>query len=557
MATSKSRRQRQRLRQLEAALATTPPAAGAPLQKSAYTMATLPMVRTTRDMVDPIYPTQLPPVEPWRLPETFGAYNRGRLWSGYGSGVSFELLRLARTRCLLLAAIHQLCTLDMLQCSEYAQTPELLGWRAQHRAEEDEAVDTDTPAVRARTHRLRRFLEVPHPVYERSFRTFVSRIMDDYLTINRAAVELIYNQRGEVVQFRAIDGATILPTYRLLQRYVTLNQPESQGPVAWDVAARTLEHATGYPILDSEYICVMRGQIVGTFAPGEILIWDDQPLTDVRVIFPPSYAEKALEGIISWLYAFHYNRSAFSQGVFTEVMLGLIGEFQDDSFVALQEQLREQTSGLKGAWRIPLVQLPQDGDLKVIHLKQSHQEMQFAEWMSTLESLIATGVYRVSTHRLDLHSKQQEGGAMFGKNKKEYVEMAKEESFQIHSAFLKHHVTQLVRLKDPEMEFVWTGLNPEDRQEAIKIEQIEVTTYRTPNEMRQQRGDDPIDKPWADLPLNALIFQAEGFSGGSKDLGEDGKPLPQGQKPESDLDEQGFDEEAPVAKALGWTEVQL
>jgi hypothetical protein len=43
-----------------------------------------------------------------------------------------------------------------------------------------------------------------------------------------------------------------------------------------------------------------------------------------------------------------------------------------------------------------------------------------------------------------------------------------------------------------------------------------VTTFRTPNEMRIKHGDSPFpdDKKWADVPLNQLIYQAEGLAGG-------------------------------------------
>src|SRR5262245_21566496 len=122
MATRRTRRTRQRLRALEHALATqaVPTETVTPLRKSAYGMATLPVPRTSRELVEPVYPSQIPVIEPWNHPTQFGAYQRGRLFNSYGSGVSYELLRLAVKRCLLLQAIHAVCQHDILMLSKRA-----------------------------------------------------------------------------------------------------------------------------------------------------------------------------------------------------------------------------------------------------------------------------------------------------------------------------------------------------------------------------------------------------------------------------------------------------
>jgi hypothetical protein len=560
---ARSRRAKQRERQIATALAQAADARPQviPLRKSQASMAMTPMARTSSAMVDPIYQSQIPVLEPWRYPEQFGAYGRGRLWNNYGSGVSFELLRLSVRRCLLQQAVHQVCSHDILQFSKNTRTPELPGWEVRHVDTQDESVNTVSRDVTQRIRRVTDLLKRPHPVFEPSFRGLLSKVMDDYLTINRVAIELMRDHRGAITQFRAVDGATILPTFRVLQRFIGLQQEWPSRFQAYDVAARLLERETGIPILDSEYVCVMRGQLIGSFAPGELLIWEDQPVTDVRVIFPPSYAEKALEGIVSWLYAFYANRNYFSHGNPTEVILGMKGDIQDDSFVAFEEQMRENFTGIKGFWRVPIVQLPIDGALEVIRLKENHREMQFAEWMATLQALVVSGIYRVSTKRIEVQAGGSEGQSLFAHKQVEYIEASKEESFKIHSAFLEDRFTYLVQLLDPDLEFHWTGLEVEDRQEEIKVEQIEVTTYRTVNELRRKHGDVPFtgdDAQWADLPLNALIYQAKGLSGPAASAG-DGAP---GGDAGSQGDEQDSDwgEEAPqrtVNKALQWEEIQV
>ena len=118
-------------------------------------------------------------LEPWRYPEQFGAYGRGKLWNNYGSGVSFELLRLTVRRCLLLQAVHQVCAHDILKFSKNARTPELPGWEIRHVEAEDESVNTDTPEITQRIRRATAFLKKPHPVLEPlGFRGFLNKVMD-------------------------------------------------------------------------------------------------------------------------------------------------------------------------------------------------------------------------------------------------------------------------------------------------------------------------------------------------------------------------------------------
>lgn len=576
MARSTSRASRARIRQLEAQLAATQAELRevGGLSKSTSSMAGRPVPQTSRSQVYPVYPSEIPRLEPWRMPQQFGAFNRGTLYSSYGGGVSFDLLRLAARRAPLLTTANQICTHDLLQLSEQSRAPKQVGWRIQHVQADRDDVDTDTPEVRARCERVAKILRKPHPKLEPTFRGFLSRVMDDYLTINRVAVEVIRDQRGRVVQFSAVDGATILPTMALLQRYIALQGDLDPSPWAYDVAGRALEAETGEEILGTDYVCVMRGQLVGSFTESQLLVWEDMPITDVRVLFPPSYVEKALETVVSWLYAFHSNRTYFSNGNPTEVMIGLKG-IDDDGFVAFEEEMRENYSGIKGFWRVPLIQLPMDGAVEVIRLKENHREMQFQEWMATLQSLVLAGIYRVSTRRAELQSGGGENnGQLFGQNQVEYVEASKEESFRIHSAFIKQHLTELVQMMDPDLEFAWSGIDLEDEEQISRIEQIEVTTYMTVNEIRARHNQEPFETPWGDLPLNQLIHQAEGL-GQQAQGGEGGRfgdagdaAEGQGQPPAPGSQNGQNGTQAPegsrslahmagLEKALGWEEVTL
>jgi hypothetical protein len=434
------------------------------------------------------------------------------------------MLRLAARRCLLIQAIHSCCLHEFNQLSGYAATPHDLGWRIVPQLGPDTPKNAPLqPEQQKRCDAVKAVFESPHPLYEKTFSGFLQRVLKDHLTINRVVIELIRDQQGKVVQFRSIDGATILPTMAVLERFIRQRSPEGGTPMAYETAALMLERETGQPIRDAEYVCVMRGQLVGTFPHGQLLVWEFDQSTDVREIFPPSYCEKALEGIVSWLYAFYYNKNYFMVGNPIEVILGVSGEMEDDSFIALQEQLRENFSGLKGAWRVPLVQLPTQGGLSVIKLKENHRDMQFMEWHNVLVSLICA-IYRKHPNRIYFEGGSQERAALFGHNRDEEIETSEEEGFRNNRLFFGQHLNRLVQLIDPDLTFTWSGLELDDRQAEIQIETAELATYVTIDELRERKGQKPFRQPWSQVPLNPLVFQAAGLTGGGEMGGAGGGP---------------------------------
>lgn len=526
MATKRQKRQRQLIRQLQAKLSER-------TQSGASSTSLIRRLPTTEGR--PIYSSELPISDPWTVPDMFGAYQRGRqFWSGYGGGCSFELLRLAARRCLLIQAVHACCLHEFLQLAPYAPTRQDLGWRVEPQQTQRQQAARErgaqvpmnlSPEMQARQQLLQNRMTCPHPLYEPTFAGFLSKILKDHLTINRVVVELIKDQRGRTVQFRAIDGATILPTYAVLERFIAQRFMGTGKPIGYETAAMQLEQETGHPIRDAEYVCVIRGQLAGTFPHGQLLVWEFDPSTDIREIFAPSYVEKALEGIVSWLYAFQYNKTYFMVGNPIEVILGISGAIEDDSFVALQEQLRENFSGLKGAWRVPVVQLPVEGQMSVIKLKENHRDMQFMEWIDVLISLVCA-VYRKHPNRIYFSGKAHEGTAIFEHSREAEIESSEEEGFVNNRIFFGSHLDSLVKLLDQDMAFTWSGLDLDDRQAQIAIETQEVTHYVSVDEMRERKGEQPFGQPWSKLPLNPLIFQAAGLTGGTPgglgDMGEDG-----------------------------------
>src|SRR5262249_18238070 len=138
-----------------------------------------------RPPVRPIYPTQVPVTDPYQTRDLFGAYQKGRLWSGFGGGGSFGVLRLAARRWLLLQAVHSCCLHEFNQLTPYAPTRQELGWRIEplnvhipsHSREIDAHVRALSPELAQRRAIVQARMECPHPVYEPTFSGFIQKIL--------------------------------------------------------------------------------------------------------------------------------------------------------------------------------------------------------------------------------------------------------------------------------------------------------------------------------------------------------------------------------------------
>jgi hypothetical protein len=60
----------------------------------------------------------------------------------------------------------------------------------------------------------------------------------------------------------------------------------------------------------------------------------------------------------------------------------------------------------------------------------------------------------------------------------------------------------------PQLKFEFAGFDASNEREKHDMDMAAVTTYRTPNELRAERGLEPLATAIADLPLNAFFSQA-------------------------------------------------
>lgn len=447
------------------------------------------------------------PHTPRYLPFSYQyGFQKGRSLGSHWNGLSFDLLREVAKRCLLIKAIHsaRFHQIEHIARPWNGKKGEV-GFRVIHKDEYNPDVQVEKiPKIKERCAKVMAQLETPHPIYNPTFSGFCTKLTADFLTINRPTVELIRNERGEVKQFAAVDGAIVVPTLQYLRQFSSKsNFPESTSS---EELLEKVFNAQQIDLSGAEWVIVREGVVESYAPPGRIFIAPLEKTTDIREVdYPPSYVEDSVIGIVSFCNAFSYNSQYFERGNMAEIILGISGDYDDDSLSAFQDQLREGHSGLLGAWRVPIIPMSNPEMLKVFDLKKSNRDMQFLQFLNVNVSLV-TANYRMHPSTINFVGMSTEGTAIFEHSKEVEIETAKEEGFHTLAGHIGLLCDRVVRSIDPDLRFEWVGLTEEKEAQEAELISKEISTWRSIDEVRIAKGKEPFEEWWSGVPANPTIF---------------------------------------------------
>ena len=200
------------------------------------------------------------------------------------------------------------------------------------------------------------------------FETFIRKIVRDSLTYDQMCFEIVPDRKGKPAEILAVDASTIRAAsenYRADQTWMEMVPNKKNEEVKW--------------------VQVVDGTIVSWFTARELAFGVRNPRTNINLQpYGFSELEQLIHQITSHLYAEEYNSKFFSQGGTTK---GIINIKSDPNGIGNKEQLdsfkrqwRAQVNGMTGAWKTPVLQVP-DG-IEYINVSQSNREMEFEKWMN-------------------------------------------------------------------------------------------------------------------------------------------------------------------------------
>lgn len=326
-----------------------------------------------------------------------------------------------------------------------------------------------------------------------NFDTFIRKTVRDSLICDQMNFEITRDSQGKLNAFYAVDAQTIKP--------VSDDDRED----------------------DTAFVQVVAGKVVASFTDREMAFAVRNPRTDVNLQpYGLSEIELIVRQLTSYMEAEEYNMRFFKQGGMTKGILNIkedpSGLGNRNTLESFKRQWRTQVTGQKGAWKIPVFQLP--GELEFINIQQSGGEMVFEKWVNYLIN-IATAVYKIDPAEINFPNNGGVGGkgsSLFSGEEGKYNQ-SKDKGLYPLLQFIENTINKyIVSEFSDDYVFVFEGVNEKSEEAKLDIDKKRVETFMTVNEIRAERGLEPIEG--GDIVENPYFMQSKMQSGGGE--GDDG-----------------------------------
>lgn len=308
------------------------------------------------------------------------------------------------------------------------------------------------------------------------FDQFIRKVVRDSLTYDQLTFEVIPDRRGLPAEFLAVDAATIRAASENFKYdpYMSETAPKSSDEV--------------------KYVQVIDGTVVSWFTANELAFGIRNPRTSIYMQpYGFSELEQLITQITSHLYAEEYNSKFFSQGGTTK---GIINLKQDPNGVMSNQQLesfkrqwRSQVTGMTGAWKTPVVQIP--NGIEYINVSQSNREMEFEKWMNYLINIVCA-VYQIDPAEVNFPNNggvAGTGGGIFESSNESKLKNSKDKGLRPLLRFIESLINKyIVSRFSEEFVFNFTGIAEKSEDEEADFDAKTVKVYRTVNEIRADHG---------------------------------------------------------------------
>ena len=308
---------------------------------------------------------------------------------------------------------------------------------------------------------------------------FCCKTIRDLLTIDQIATEIQRDEGGDVTAFYAIDSATI------------------ERVMPSENTALT-------------YLQVIDGVAVAGYGSDDIVFDYENPRTDIyHSFYGYSYVEQAVDLVTSQINAFAYNSGNFTDNKLPRGMLLIDGDANDETVSQIEDYLAEVMSGSPAnQWRIPVIpsgmSKGEGGGIKWQELNGKNRDMEFSQWQDFLTSGIVA-LFGCSMDELGLQSAKSQN--MFEREGNGQMEASKSLILGDILTFMANYINKILKKAYPEYSIEFVGYEQTDLKAVADLDKIEVESYKTLNEKREEKGLKKLEADWANVPLNPQCVQ--------------------------------------------------
>jgi hypothetical protein len=323
-----------------------------------------------------------------------------------------------------------------------------------------------------------------------SFDTFVKKILRDSLTYDQVAFEVVPDKKGRPAEILAVDAATIRAASEKDKDAVYAEYSNDPEKVKW--------------------VQVINGSIAAVFNSRNLAFGVRNPRTDID-IQPYGFGEleQIIQQVTAHLFAEDYNSRFFSQGGTTKGIINIksgTNEVNLETLESFKRQWHAQVSGLTGAWKTPIMNVP--GGLEYLNVSQSNREMEFEKWMNYLIN-VSCAVFQIDPAEVNFPNNGGVGGkgaSMMEGGHKEKFNQSKDKGLKPLLTFVASLINKYVIWQfSSDFIFTFKGLNENSEKDQAELDASQVKTYKTVNEIRAEHDQDPIEN--GDIILDGVFVQ--------------------------------------------------
>lgn len=364
--------------------------------------------------------------------------------------------------------------------------------------------------------------DTPEDKKRDNFEQFLRLIVRDTLTFDAMAFEVVPRRNGLPAFMRAVDASTIRMLPDRTDKQVMIGGSPAGQTLIVNPLFRQGPQPNIKPAKYPKYVQLVNGTPVAEFEEWEMAYGIRNPRTDILMNgYGFSEIEMLLPVITAHINADTYNRRFFSQGSSQKGILSFEGNIPPDQLDAFRRQWHQQCTGVANAWRTPIVAAGKDSKLNWISLHSTNKEMEWGKYIEYLVKSICA-VYQIDPIEIGFdisknQSGERGGSALGGQGQQvERAKLSKDKGLDPLLRFIAYMINEYVIWRiAPELEFEFVGLNATNEKEQLEMDEKQVTTFKTLNELRAEYDLPEIKTPEelksiGDMVMSPTFVQALG-----------------------------------------------
>lgn len=412
--------------------------------------------------------------DPFALLETLGYRERYSM-------VSYDALQKLAYRVPIFPAIKQIRQKQVLLFSQMSPDENEPGFQLRLREKEK----TPSKKQKIRMQELEEWVVntgSSSALIKDGFGSFLQKFTGDSLVYDQGGFEIVRNNDDVPADFYAVDGAS----FRIVDQPWEKNVAESDDMV--------------------RYVQVHDASVVNEFTPKQLCFAIRNPRTDLRCNgYGLSELEMGVNICTSLIFGFEYNKKFFSQGTVAKGMLN-VPQVPDKRLRIFAQQWHMIVSGITNAWRTPITNFP---DAKWIDLQKTNRDMEWGEWTNfNIKLLAGLNLIDPTEFGFIYGNTGQQAGSMFQAGTENRVKHSKDKGLRPLLMFVAEQLNRyLIWQIDPELELVFTGLDPKEAKQEVDIQKTQTSYLMTVDEQRKRNDLPPMKGGLGDVILDPNWIQ--------------------------------------------------